>query len=168
MMCSPLVADPYFSAQAAITHSPSKLALQIGVLRQRRANCDAVSVPRLHHIDRVYRIALEGAGYHTTDSSVHIAASGAGRSAAPSSRRRSGIHLHDVAGDRRAACTGGRSAAREQPREIPRRGNLFNPLLSTMLSRSRTNDLDWLWRRNRDISEQSRRPLGGTKTKMKR
>jgi hypothetical protein len=78
-MCSPLVADPYFSAQAAMTHSPSKLALQIGVLRQRRANCDAVSVPRLHHIDRVYRIALEGAGYHTTDSSVHIAASGAGR-----------------------------------------------------------------------------------------
>jgi hypothetical protein len=168
MMCSPLVADPYFSAQAAMTHSPSKLALQIGVLRQRRANCDAVSVPRLHHIDRVYRIALEGAGYHTTDSSVHIAASGAGRSAVPSSRRRSGIHLHDVAGDRRAACTGGRSAAREQPREIPRRGNLFNPLLSTMLSKSRTNDLDWLWRRNRDISEQSRRPLGGTKTKMKR
>jgi hypothetical protein len=167
MMCSPLVADPYFSDQAAMTHSPSKLALQIGVLRQRRANCDAVSVPRLHHIDRVYRIALEGAGYHTTDSSVHIAASGAGRSAAPSSRRRSGIHLHDVAGDRRAACTG-RSAAREQPREIPRRGNLSNPSLSTMLSRSRTNDLDWLWRRNRDISEQSRRPLGGTKTKMKR
>jgi len=120
-MCSPLVADPYFSAQAAITHSPSKRALQIGVLRQRRANRDAVSVPRLHHIDRVYRTALEGAGYHTTDSSVHIAASGAGRSAAPSSRRRSGIHLHDVAGDRRAACTG-RSAAREQPREIPRRG----------------------------------------------
>jgi hypothetical protein len=105
MMCSPLVADPYFSDQAAMTHSPSKLALQIGVLRQRRANCDAVSVPRLHHIDRVYRIALEGAGYHTTDSSVHIAASGAGRSAAPSSRRRSGIHLRDVAGDRRAACT---------------------------------------------------------------
>jgi hypothetical protein len=65
-MCSPLVADPYFSAQAAITHSPNKLALQIGVLRQRRANCDAVSVPRLHHTDRVYRIALEGAGYHTT------------------------------------------------------------------------------------------------------
>jgi hypothetical protein len=73
-MCSPLVADPYFSAQAAITHSPSKLALQIGVLRQRRANCDAVSVPRLHHIDQVYRIGLEGAGYHTTDSSAHIAA----------------------------------------------------------------------------------------------
>jgi hypothetical protein len=100
-MCSPLVADPYFSAQAAMTHSPSKLALQIGVLRQRRANCDAVSVPRLHHIDRVHRIALEGAGYHTTDSSVHIAASGAGRSAAPSSRhpparggRRSPSSLH--------------------------------------------------------------------------
>ena len=167
-MCSPLVADPYFSDQAAITHSPSKRALQIGVLRQRRANRDAVSVPRLYHIDRVYRIALEGAGYHTTDSSVHIAASGAGRSAVPSSRRRSGIHLHDVAGDRRAACTGGRSAAREQPREIPRRGNLSNPLLSAMLSKSRTNDLDWLWRRNRDISEQSWRPLGGTKTKMKR
>jgi hypothetical protein len=92
-----------------MTRSPSKLALQIGVLRQRRANCDAVSVPRLHHIDRVHRIALEGAGYHTTDSSVHIAASGAGRSAAPSSRRRSGIHLR--------ACTGGRSAVREQPRE---------------------------------------------------
>jgi hypothetical protein len=109
MMCSPLVADPYFSAQAAMTHSPSKLALQIGVLRQRRANCDAVSVPRLHHLDQVYRIALEGAGYHTTDSSVHIAASGAGRSAVLSSRRRSGIHLR--------ACTGGRSAAREQPRE---------------------------------------------------
>ena len=167
-MCSPLVADPYFSAQAAITHSPSKLALQIGVLRQRRANRDAVSVPRLHHIDRVFRIALDGAGYHTTDSSVHIAASGAGRSAAPSSRRRSGIHLHDVAGDRRAACTGGRSAAQEQPREIRRRGKLSNPSLSTMLSRSRTNDLDWLWRRNRDISDQIVATAGRTKTKMKR
>src|SRR6266436_1715350 len=66
MMCSPLVADPYFSAQAAITHSPSKLALQIGVQRQRRAHCDAASVPQLHHIDQVYRIALEAAGYHTT------------------------------------------------------------------------------------------------------
>ena len=65
-MCSPLVADPYFSAQAAIAHSPSKLALQIGVLRQRRAHCDAASVPQLHHIDQVYRIALEGAGYHAT------------------------------------------------------------------------------------------------------
>jgi hypothetical protein len=71
MMCSPLVADPYFSAQAAITHSPNKLALQIGVLRQRRANCDAVSVPRLHHTDRVYRIALEGAGYHTTSTAAY-------------------------------------------------------------------------------------------------
>jgi hypothetical protein len=66
-----------------------------------------------------------------------------------------------------AACTGGRSAA-QQPREISRRGNLANPLLSTTLSRSRTNDLDWLWRRNRDNSERSRRPLGGTKAKMKR
>jgi hypothetical protein len=64
--------------------------------------------------------------------------------------------------------TGGRSAAQEQPREIPRRGNLANPLLCTTLSRSRTNDLDWLWRRNRDNSERSRRPLGGTKAKMKR
>jgi hypothetical protein len=125
-MCSPLVADPYFSAQAAMTHSPSKLALQIGVLRQRRANCDAVSVPRLHHIDRVYRIALEGAGYHTTDSSVHIAASGAGRSAAPSSRRRSGIHLHDVAGDRRAACTGAAAPPGSSPARS--RGGGISPI----------------------------------------
>src|SRR5713101_1462443 len=103
MMCSPLVADPYFSAQAAITHSPSKLAPQIGVLRQRRAHCDAASVPQLRHIDQVYRIALEGAGYHTTSTAAYTSRRAApGGPAVPSSRRRSGIHLHDVAGDRRA------------------------------------------------------------------
>jgi len=76
-MCSPLVADPYFSAQAAITHSPSKLALQIGVQRQRRAHCDAASVPQLHHIDQVYRIALEAAGYHTTSTAAYTSRRGA-------------------------------------------------------------------------------------------
>jgi hypothetical protein len=109
MMCSPLVADPYFSAQAAITHSPSKLALQIGVLRQRRANCDAVSVPRLHHIDQVYRIALEGAGYHTTDSSVHIATSAPG-----------GLQFPRPGGDPASTCTTWRAMA-EQHRRPQRR-----------------------------------------------
>jgi hypothetical protein len=52
MMRSPLVADPYFSAQVAIEHSPGKLALQIGVLRQRRAHRDAASVAQPHHIDQ--------------------------------------------------------------------------------------------------------------------
>ena len=96
-MCSPLVADPYFSAQAAITHSPSKLALQIGVLRQ--AHCDAACLAQLHHIDRCTgwcRLSQD------LDGSAHIVASGAGRPAASPSQRRSGIHLDDVAGDRRA------------------------------------------------------------------
>jgi len=71
MMRSPLVADPYFSAQVAIEHSPGKLALQIGVLRQRRAHRDAASVAQPHHIDQAYRIALEGAGYHTTSTAAY-------------------------------------------------------------------------------------------------
>jgi len=95
MMCSPLVADPYFSAQAVITHSPSKLALQIGVLRQRRAHCDAASVPQLHHIDQVYRIALEGAGYHTTSTAAYTS-----RRAAPG-----GLQFPRPGGDPAPTCT---------------------------------------------------------------
>ena len=70
-MCSPLVADLYFSAQATMMYSPGKLALQIGGLHQRGTHRDAASVARLHHIDQVYRIALDGARYHMTSTTAH-------------------------------------------------------------------------------------------------
>jgi hypothetical protein len=70
MMCSPLVVELYFSAQAVITNSPSKLALQIGVLWRHRAQCDAASVAQLYHIDQVYRIALDGVAQDATSTAA--------------------------------------------------------------------------------------------------
>src|SRR5450631_847047 len=125
MMCSPLVADPYFSDQAAKAQAITR---PTAAYTSRRAAPGGLQLPR------------PGGDPASTCATWRAIAEQLAR----------------------------RSAAPEQPREIPRRGNLSNPLLSAMLSKSRTNDLDWLWRRNRDISEQSRRPLGGTKTKMKR